>query len=78
MPSLQGFFVAWEADALPTELLPLNDLRLLTSFECPPGRPSRDAVRLLQNSPQPVTMETDCRSVKPSLTPDRPSTSGDA
>ncbi len=27
MPGLRGFFVAWEADALPTELFPLNDLR---------------------------------------------------
>ena len=27
MPDLQRFFVAWEADALPTELFPLNDLR---------------------------------------------------
>ena len=24
MPDLQGFFVAWEADALPTELFPLS------------------------------------------------------
>ena len=27
VPGLQRFFVAWEADALPTELFPLNNLR---------------------------------------------------
>jgi hypothetical protein len=37
MPSLQRLFVAWEADALPTELFPLNDLRRSRKARPSPG-----------------------------------------
>jgi hypothetical protein len=57
MPGLRGFFVAWEADALPTELFPLNDLRLRGLLRLSKWVPIRDPFIGFENSTRPIGRE---------------------
>ena len=58
-PSLQGFFVAWEADALPTELFPLNDLGLVGILQVSTWVSIQSTVKRFNDSTQRVCLEVD-------------------
>ena len=58
VPGLQRFFVAWEADALPTELFPLKDLRLVDPLQVSTWVSIPNAVNRFHDSRQGLPRES--------------------